>query len=158
MHAVAERAGVSRITAYKYYHNKDHLLTEVVAVWAEQVVDELSRRAIDGDTPAVRMGLRLEFVTRRVLDEPLLLRAVLAASSSVSEGAAEATTRLAYVMGSYLGEDLQVLDRERAATVTRLLAHLFYSMLMAVSSERMPLDEALADMRFAAEALFAAAA
>ena len=43
MHMVAQRAGVSRITAYKYFSNKDHLLAAVVVAWNEDIIAGLEQ-------------------------------------------------------------------------------------------------------------------
>ncbi|MGR6999812.1 TetR/AcrR family transcriptional regulator [Yinghuangia aomiensis] len=49
MHDVADRAGVARATVYRYFTSKDHLLSEVSALWIGQVIDELTSRSLPAE-------------------------------------------------------------------------------------------------------------
>jgi AcrR family transcriptional regulator len=69
----ADRARISRTTAYRYFPNRRALLT---AVYPE--IEELSLLGTDApDDPQTRLDLVLEHLTRNILDHELALRAQL---------------------------------------------------------------------------------
>ncbi len=154
MNAVAGLAGVSRITAYKYFSNRDHLLLAVIVQWSEEVLAALRRRRFRGASAGLRVARRLEFVVRELLQKPLLLSAVMAASAAAGAAHAEASQHLNAVIDRYIGDDLAQLPAQRAPLATRLLGHVFYSVLLWTSSGRLALEEGLRDIRAQAELVF----
>lgn len=143
--AVADLAGVSRVTAYKYFRNKDHLLSDLVFGWSETVVAALDAAGIDGNTPAERVAARLCFVVEQLRQEPKLLSAVLAASASPGGRGSETSSK---VIQRYLGIDLGAHDQEESMTLVRVFGCYLQSLLLSLSAGRLGQAEAAHDIRY----------
>jgi AcrR family transcriptional regulator len=113
----ADRATISRTTAYRYFPNRRELLT---AVYPE--IDEPSLLDVDAPTdPAARLELVLEHFTRNILEHEPALRAQL--RLSLEPRAAE-PDRLPFRQGRAIGwiEDaLEPLRERMPATELRRL-------------------------------------
>lgn len=154
MHMVAQLAGVSRITAYKYFSNKDHLLAAVVVAWSQDIIAGLDQGPpLDGD-PAEQVAQRFERVFDTLLDEPRLLVAVLASSASPEPEAVAATAELFQVVPGYIGPVLATLPEGEQQRLSRFIGYLFHAILLAAASGRIARDQATADFRMALSNIF----
>lgn len=157
MQKVADSAGVSRVTAYKHFRNRDHLLAEVVVAWSREVLDALARQPpIVGD-PATRIAGRFGFVYGYLLRQPRLLEAVLATSTSPAPAAVSATAMLARIVSDYIGADnLADFRKDERDCLIRSIGYLFYAQLLAVATGRATQPAAVSELRWALERLLRA--
>lgn len=158
MQTVAQQAGVSRITAYKYFSNKDHLLAAVVVAWSEEIIVDLDRDpsiATDPEmTLAGQVARRFERVFDALLAEPRLLVAVLASSASPAPEAVAATAEMLQVMPGYIGPVLNTLPASEQQWLARYTGYLFHAILLAAASGRIDRDQAVEDFGRALGGLF----
>lgn len=150
MHAVSELAGVSRITAYKYFSNKDHLLAAVIVSWSHDIIADLDSGGCPPcHDPVQQAALRFERVFDELLSQPQLLSAVLASSASPAPDAVAATSELLEVIPGYIGPALRKVEPQAAERMVRFAGYLFQAILLAAVSGRIDRDQAVADFRLA---------
>lgn len=143
MQAVAERAGVSRATLYRYVASRDQLLVEVSVTWTEEVLAPLDDRPPRGRTAAARARAVLARVVDAAAAAPQLAEAVVLAAASGDEGTASARDRAEAAIGRHLyaaiGDDVPARDRGDAVYV---LGHVLFSVLVSLTSRRRDLAHA----------------
>ncbi len=88
MHDVADRAGVARATVYRYFTSKNHLLSEVSALWIGELSDELARQALPAD-PAGRLAALLCRIVEVSAENRLLTEAVVQAATAPDPSAGQ---------------------------------------------------------------------
>lgn len=154
MHMVAQQAGVSRITAYKYFSNKDHLLAAVVVAWSQDIIAGLEQYPPSAGDAAEQVAQRFERVFDALLTEPQLLVAVLASSASPEPEAVAATAELLQVVPGYIGPVLVTLPLQEQQRLSRFTGYLFHAILLAAASGRIARDQAVADFRTALSNIF----
>lgn len=148
--AVADLAGVSRVTAYKYFRNKDHLLSDLIFEWGAEAIAALEQENLETADPAERVARRLCFVIGFLRRAPRLLSAVLSAAAAPG-GRASATS--ATVLRHYMGIDLSSRGELEAIILTRTFGYLLHSMMLALSAERISMAEMEQDMLYLARKL-----
>jgi len=148
--AVADLAGVSRVTAYKYFRNKDHLLAALASHWSEEALEALHHAGIqDKDLPRLA-ARRLGFVVRFFRSQPLLLSAVLSAMAS-AEG--QHLLRDVHVVARYMGVDLTHYGPERQVMLSRIFGYTLQAVLASAHAERIAADVVQQDLEFLCERL-----
>jgi len=139
MHDVADRAGVARATVYRYFATKDHLLTEVAALWAEQITSDTSA-ALTGETPAERITALMGRIVEVAAAELTLTSAIIQAITSDDPGVEDARNALFLQMrtrlAAALGESAPDLEE-----VEILLGHVLLSALVSLTSLGRPVEE-----------------
>ncbi len=86
MQDVADRAGLSRATLYRYFTSKDHLLGELSAQWIGELAAGFAADPPTGDTPAARLADVLDRVVDAAEAERELTEAVVRAALSPEAG------------------------------------------------------------------------
>ncbi|QDX80323.1 hypothetical protein B9N43_03025 [Denitratisoma sp. DHT3] len=146
--AVADLTGVSRVTAYKYFRNKDHLLSDLVIFWSAEAIAALEREAIgatDSGDPALRVARRLCFVIGFLRRTPRLLSAVLSASAAPGGRGSEPSSM---VIQRYMGIDFGGYSIEETTALTRIFGYQLQAMLLALSAERVTMAEVEHDLHY----------
>lgn len=138
MQAVADRAGVSRATLYRYVASKDQLLVDVSAAWTEEVLAVFDRRPPAGRTPAARATKVLERMVDAAAAAPSLAGAIVQASASGDEGTTAARDRVEATVGRHLFAAIGDDDVD----AVYVLAHVLFSVLVSLTSRRRDLDHA----------------
>ncbi|MFC0038953.1 TetR/AcrR family transcriptional regulator [Actinomadura rayongensis] len=143
MHDVADRAGVARATVYRYFATKDHLLTEVAAVWAQEIAPG---DPAPGATPEERLTGLLERIVVVAAENLTLASAVVQAATSGDPGVDAARTELFAQLRARLSAAIgdPVPGREDAEIV---LGHVLLAALVSLTSLRRPVDEVTALVR-----------
>lgn len=154
MGAVAERAGVSRATVYRYFASKDHLLAEVVVAWGREIAAELRARPPAGPAPA-RAAAAFAHALGHAVRAPELTRAAVATSLSADPAAHRAQAAFRGLVADYLSAALEGRGPARDPEREALMGHVFFSVLVQWTTGRMPPDEARRALATAAHALFA---
>nr|WP_202511811.1 TetR/AcrR family transcriptional regulator [Streptomyces sp. SID3343] len=88
MHDVADRAGVARATVYRYFTSKNHLLSEVSALWIGELSDELAKQELPAD-PAGRLAALLCRIVEVSAENRLLTEAVVQAATAPDPSAGQ---------------------------------------------------------------------
>ncbi|MBA9007802.1 TetR/AcrR family transcriptional regulator [Thermomonospora cellulosilytica] len=139
MHDVADRAGVARATVYRYFATKDHLLTEVAALWATQITSDTSA-ATTGDTPAERLTALMARIVEVAATELTLTSAIIQAVTSDDPSVEDARTALFRQvrdrLAAAIGEPVPDLDE-----VEILLGHVLLAALVSLTSLGRPVEE-----------------
>src|SRR5688500_3422250 len=107
MRDVAERAGVSLGTPYRYFASKDHLVAAAFMAWASNLDRQLTRsRVLDGgvgDDPATRLSQALRVGVRPFQRQPNFARMLIAVGSSSDPVASEIYLGLGRAIRGALG-------------------------------------------------------
>jgi AcrR family transcriptional regulator len=132
MRDVADGAGLSRATLYRYFTSKDHLLGELSARWIAELSADFSSDAPRGETPAARLRDVLDRVVDAAEAEPRLTEAVVRAALS-PEAVSWHDSLLDALSGGYfeavLGDD-PGLDAGTASDVGVMLGNVLFSALI----------------------------
>lgn len=149
MNAMAKHAGVSRITAYQYFKNKDHALAELIVALSRELADYLADQPettrSDRD-PVATVQARFSWVIATLHEAPRLLTAVVSSVAAPVPEVVALNERLGRVIADYLGNALAGVPAARAATLERLLGYLFQAVLTALANDRVSLGQAQEDM------------
>lgn len=148
--AVADLAGVSRVTAYKYFRNKDHLLSALAITWNEQALAALELADIQDDNLGRLAARRLGFLVRHLRKHPRLLAAILSAMAS-PEG--QGIGRDTKVIGQYLGIDLSRYGPTHEAMLSRIFGYTLQAMLVSANAERIEASVVQQDLEFLCQRL-----
>jgi len=140
--SVAERAGMSLATVYRYFSSKDHLIAEVHAYESRNLAGELAAHAPRGATKAERA----EDVFSRMLDEVVanlnLSAAAVAAVTSGDPAANGPEYWQELVMIPYLDAALGDESAENREELAEILGHLLFSLMIGLTVGRLELDKA----------------
>ncbi len=140
MRDVAAQADVGLATVYRYFHSKDHLITEINARQSMAIIEELAENPPPGETPEER----LIFVFHRMLDSTTeninLASAGVQAMISDDPSTNSPDYWQQMIMVPYikaaLGNDYPIDLRE----LGEILGHIFFSLMIGLSSQRLPLS------------------
>lgn len=149
MNAMAERAGVTRMTAYQYFRNRDHALAELIVSWGGELATRLAQQApaVDPQTdPVGAVQARFRWVIAELHRQPRLLSAVMSATATADPEVLAVTERLNDVLADYVGGALIHVPSAQQPTLIRLLGYLFQSVLGALATEKITLNQAQDDM------------
>lgn len=134
MHEVADRAGVSRATVYRYFASKDHLLTAVSADWARDITASFDDHPPAGRTSTARVRSLLDRVIEATAQDLQLAAATVQAATSPDPAAYSALDGLAAIIIGHLdaaiGDEIPQAARVDIETV---LAHVLFSALVALT-------------------------
>ena len=132
MKAVAERAGVSLGTLYRYFASKDHLLAEGLLHWGGELARHLEARPAPGATPAERVAGAFRRMARGLAANPRLAVALTRAVSSPDAGGLANAAQLRATMAEWLDRALGAEFAGDRAGVIDLLQHVCFSCMMSL--------------------------
>ncbi|MCW2938428.1 MAG: transcriptional regulator, TetR family [Actinomycetia bacterium] len=155
MHDVADRAGVARATVYRYFASKDHLLTEVAALWARSIIADVTLTAPDG-SPTERLTALLVRIVEVSAADLVLTTAIMQALTSGDPGVEDSRTELYVFVRARLATAMGT-DLPGQADVEVVIGHLLLSALVSLTSLRRPTGEVTGMVQTAARLLMAGA-
>ena len=155
MHDVADRAGVARATVYRYFATKDHLLAELAASWAHEVIDDVDALAV-GDTPLERLTAMLERIVYVAAAEPTLTSAIIQAVTSDDSSVDDPRNVLFLFLRDRLSTAIGDPVPERD-DVEIVLGNVLLAALISLASLRQPPEEVAAMVRTAGRLVLAGA-
>lgn len=132
MKAVAERAGVSLGTLYRYFASKDHLLAEGLLHWGADLARRLEAKPPRGATPAERVARAFRRMARGVAANPRLAIALTRAISSPDAGGIANAAQLRATMAGWLEGALGEDFRGDRGGVIDLLQHVCFSCMLSM--------------------------
>lgn len=152
MHDVADRAGVARATVYRYFTSKDHLLSEVSALWIGQVIDGLTNQDLPDDG-AGRLATMLCRLVEVSAENRLLTEAILQAATS-RDPSAESSQRtfagtIVRITDTALGVPATPEEQAHITDLQTVLGHVLLSGLLSLSHRGRSTEEVQGLMRTA---------
>jgi TetR/AcrR family transcriptional regulator, cholesterol catabolism regulator len=154
MRAVAERADVALGTLYRYFPSKIHLLVSGLIREFERAEEKLQRKQIPGDTRADRMIFVLNWVTKSMQREPLVIEAMTRAFMFADPSAASEVNAVAAVMERILTGAMhegEPTADERA--IARVIGDVWLSNLVAWVTRRASANDVANHLELAARLL-----
>jgi TetR/AcrR family transcriptional regulator, cholesterol catabolism regulator len=154
MRAVAERADVALGTLYRYFPSKIHLLVSGLVREFERAKEKLDRKQIPGDTRADRMIFVLNWVTKGMQRDPLLIEAMTRAFMFADPSATSEVNAVAAIMEKILTGAMhegEPTADERA--IARLIGDVWLSSLVAWVTRRASANDVAEHLELAARLL-----
>jgi AcrR family transcriptional regulator len=169
MHDVADRAGVARATVYRYFTSKNHLLSEVSALWIGELSDELAKQELPAD-PAGRLAALLCRIVEVSAENRLLTEAVVQAATAPDPSAGQSHETfhqsIHRITGLAFGEAVEVpetagvpgapgtlgpasADHDRRRDIETVLGHVLLSGLVSLTARGRAVGEVQDLMRTA---------
>jgi TetR/AcrR family transcriptional regulator, cholesterol catabolism regulator len=140
MKDVAEGAAVALGTVYNYFSSKEQLFGEVLLDWARSLGTGITRRPLQGTTPAARLEDALLRSARAFQRRPPMARLLFRLQTSDHPIAAQVLDELGTAtVAVYLGA-LDGLDPDEAHRVVRVADAVLDSALRAWSWGHVPFD------------------
>jgi AcrR family transcriptional regulator len=147
MRDVAERAGVGLATVYRYFASKDHLIAEVNGERSRQLIAALQRDPPKGETAAERVAGVFDRMFEVTVEDLKIAAAGVVAMTSADPAASSPEYWNSAVIGPYLDAALGDADLGDRLVLGQILGHLFFSLMIGLTSGRMQIDGAKALMR-----------
>ena len=144
---VAERAGVGIATVYRYFASKDHLIAEVNGERSRQLIEALQRNPPKGETAAERVAGVFDRMFEVTVEDLNIAAAGVVAMTSTDPAASSPEYWNSAVIGPYLDAALGDADLGDRLVLGQLLGHLFFSLMIGLTTGRMQIDGAKALMR-----------
>lgn len=141
MRDVSERAGVGLATVYRYFASKDHLIAEVHARCTSEVIAQLRARPPRSRAPSARITAVFDRMLEATASDTNLAAAAISAVTSGDAFAASREYWYDRVMDPYMEAALGGAPIAQREEVTEILAHTFFSLMIALASGRKTLDE-----------------
>jgi len=154
MRAVAERADVALGTLYRYFPSKIHLLVSGLIREFERAKEKLDRKTIPGDTRVDRMIFVLNWVTKSMQREPLMIEAMTRAFMFADPSAASEVNAVAAIMEQILTGAMhegEPTADERA--IARVIGDVWLSNLVAWVTRRASANDVTSHLELAARLL-----
>lgn len=154
MQTVAEKAGVSRVTLYRYYSSREHLINDMALAWGLSLIERLQRRVPSGNTVGQRITAIFAGIFEEAQKNPNLIAATLNTLTSPNYASVESHIEVEQLLPSLLN---MVIDEEAvpdAKNVMGTLERLVLANLLFINSGRCGLDEAVENMAYAARLLY----
>jgi AcrR family transcriptional regulator len=151
MRDVSNEAGVALGTIYRYFTSKDQLLAAVMAEWMLDLDRRVSTKPPSGRTTAERVVDVLGRALRGMAREPKLAAAVVAAMTSADPDVGRAQIAITDVANQIMAGAFD--DEADAAVVSKIIAHVWFSALIAWTNGVGDMDWVLGEIRVAAERL-----
>lgn len=136
MRAVAEAAGVSTATLYRYFPSKHHLLVATLSDWLERFDTRVDGDGADHDDPFTRLWFVIDSLYTHLRRRPLLAEAMARAYATADASAAvqveHVREHLTDIFASALGES----ESERTTAIGSLLSDVWAANVLALSQNR----------------------
>lgn len=129
MRDVAERAGVSLGTPYRYFGSKDHLVAVAFMAWASNLDRRLTRAQVLGAAdhgPAERLVEALRVGVRPFQRQPNFARMLIAVGSSTDPQASETYLGLGRAIRHALGRAIPDVDPDTREAVLQVIGSVWY--------------------------------
>jgi TetR/AcrR family transcriptional regulator, cholesterol catabolism regulator len=130
MREVAAKANVALGTIYRYFSSKDHLLAACQVRWSEQTEQALQKRPARGSRPVERVVDVLRRATRAAERKPLLIAALVTATTSPDPAVSECQEEITEITQRTLLSVMDDVDPDRRVAVVRILEHVWVSCLL----------------------------
>lgn len=157
MNSVAELAKVSRITAYNYFDNKDHLLSTIIA---EQLADfeknfTLPEEVMSSSPPAILSQGLYKFISF-LYTSPNLLQALVNSANSLNSYTINLAGYLKHMVPERIGLPLKRLSEAEKETLCLHLGFQIHSIIINLANDQISLHEAMQYTGDAVELLWSA--
>ena len=153
MRAVAEQAGVSLGTIYRYFNGKDDLLLAGLAGWVTLLRRQIEADPVEGDTPEERLANVLAMAAQAADGAPVLLSALVTALSTTDPAAGEhklaVDGEVRRLMTAAIGGDPDI----DADGVARVVGHVWLSSITRWVGGLAPAGSVEAELRHAVHML-----
>ncbi|TDC68357.1 TetR/AcrR family transcriptional regulator [Actinomadura sp. GC306] len=150
--AVAERAGTTPATVYRYFPSKDHLLLQLMIDWSEQSIADLTAAAYTGTVPERVAAGFADLIDWAAAELPLLSAVMSAVSSPDISGGGLTIWRELFtaLIRAALNEPAWEDTEGKALT----LGHVLIACLLDLTTTRTTTEQTRAHITTAARLIF----
>ena len=153
MKAVADGSGVALATLYRWFASKDHLLTEVLLAWGDELSGSLAADPPSTGDAADRVAATLGAVMEVAGSRPRLASAVVAAVLSVDRGSLDPQGDFHEMVAGWIGIALGDAEVPERDAVIQVLEHVCFSAIIGLATGRQTTEHATAELTTAARLL-----
>jgi AcrR family transcriptional regulator len=153
MRSISETANVAMATIYRYFSSKDHLLAAAMMEWTDRLRGRVAQSPPRGDTAADQMVDVLKRACRAMERQPKLSEALVRALSSADVGVRESGAEVSRHIAEMGNDILEGLPAEVRADILAVLAHVWYSSLVAWANGRREFSSVPVELARAARVL-----
>jgi len=157
MRDVAEEAGVSLGTVYRYFASKEHLFAAVVVVWSDSLKVRVQRRPLEGDVPSEMLDDLMGRVLTAFERMPQFLRLIVVLESTPDRHARALYTEFSAHTTDTFHLPLESLDPKEATAVLDVVKAVLWTTLRQWALGAIPMKEARRRMSRGIEVIFSPA-
>jgi TetR/AcrR family transcriptional regulator, cholesterol catabolism regulator len=156
MRAVALQANVGLATVYRYFSSKDHLIADIHAMKSVEILQQLQNKPPSGETVYQRLAAVFDRLLEVTVEQTKLSAAGVAAICSGDPNANSPLYWQHLVMVPYIEVALGEEDMGDRRELGELLGHLFFSLMVNLTTGRLDLESAKGIMRRGIKRMLAA--
>lgn len=134
MTELADRAGVSRATLYRYYSTKEQLYSDVSIQWGVNFVDHMRQHPPRGDTVGERVSGVIRETIGAAADNPRLMTAHIATMISDDSSLRADQRRLKTLMPGIINIAMGKTQSDNLELASSTLQHVLISNLILLNS------------------------
>lgn len=129
MRDVAEEAGVSLGTVYRYFASKEHLFAAVIVVWSDSLKVRVQRRPLVGDGPSEMLDDLMGRVLTAFERMPQFIRLIVILESTPDRHARATYTEFSEHTTGTFHQALESLDPDEASAVLDVVKAVLWTTL-----------------------------
>lgn len=153
MQDVAKKAAVPRVTLYRYYSSREHLISDMALAWGRSLVERLQRTVPPGTTVGEKATAVFESIFDEAEQNPRLIGVTLSSLLSPDPATMQLYADIEQLLPSLLGTVIEAHEIPDAEYVLGTLNRLILANLLLLSSGRSETDEAIDNMACTARLL-----
>lgn len=136
MRAVAEAAGVSTATLYRYFPSKHHLLVATLSDWLERFDTRVDGDGADHDEPFTRLWFVIDSLYTDLRSRPLLAEAMARAYATADATMAAQVEHVREHLADIFASALSKTEAGRATAIGSLLSDVWAANVLTLSQNR----------------------
>ncbi|MFC2028007.1 TetR/AcrR family transcriptional regulator, partial [Chloroflexota bacterium] len=154
MQDVAKKAGVSRVTLYRYYSSREHLINDMALAWGLSLIDRLQRATPPGNTVGEKLTAVFASIFEEAHQHPNLIAVTLNSLISPDYASVESHVDVEQLLPSLLNMVIAEAEVHDAEYVLGALSRLTLANLLYINSGRSDTEEAVSYSAHVARLLY----
>ncbi len=154
MQDVAEKAGISRATLYRYYSDRNHLINDMALDWGLSLIERLQHTTPPGKTIGEKLTAIFASIFEEADQNPKLISITLSNIISPDYDMVASHTDIEQLLPSLLNMVISEKEVENSDFILGTLSRLTLANLLYLNSDRCDLKEATEYMSHVARLLY----